>query len=112
MNVHYGLDGAKQKITQYGGCESSVLEGVDQIVRRAGRLKTGIDGVPVGLVETLQLDSYNYIMAAFVALMALTITHHGRLGRYIHVNVTIITGNLKAPIETVERLRSPYSSGD
>lgn len=66
VDVHYKLDGARAKTSQFKGRKSCVQEGADRISRQSGRLKGAINRIRDQFVEDLQLDMHNSIRTAFV----------------------------------------------
>lgn len=111
-DVRYQLEGAKARITQFGGRERLVQEGIDQILRRSEGLKADIDRVHDQYVEYLQFDLHNYIWALFADLKVSTITNRCGLDGFVHVAVTNNTDGSWPRIETVKGIRSPYASSD
>lgn len=85
------LDGTRAEITQFEGFEGRVLEGVDCVLKQSGRLKTDTDSVRVQLVENLQVDMRNYLLAAFADSETATTTYRGRLGGSVLGAATSIT---------------------
>lgn len=76
----YELNGAYARITLSEGLESHMQAGVLCILRRAGRVRDGIETVWDQLVEHLQSDLHHYLNALLATLEARTANYCGPLG--------------------------------
>lgn len=105
--MQYDLDGAQEKITQFGCRERRLQKGTNPILSRLRRPKAGSDRIPDQLVESLLYHLHNYLRAAFAAYEMPTTTHHGQPGGSVYAAITNIIDGLAALIEDVEGLRGP-----
>lgn len=81
--------------------------GDDQVMRRPGRLEAGTEKVRDQLVDNLQLVLHDYLNAAFASSQTPAAHHCGRHHGSADGAATRFTGDLRAVVEPIERLRRP-----